>query len=982
MFNNKMVLANKDLFVSIFNTVGKNYNDFRQVVNNFDPPSLRPLAAWCLANNFPLPVIESVMSDINAYLKKSPQTLSDISVKKDRVVIHNQEFLSNPDDESLLLRFTEFIHSKFPIERQVINSNPSNIDMTPVLTGDGIKIYEVYNVNDARQAGNGTSWCIAYKGGENLWQNYRTADEATFFIVHDDNPPTPDQAKVAIDFNKREVSLTDLPNYTGQLLSNGMDWYKYSQYLESKNVNLNAKRINPEKNNEELILKNKPLSKKEKKLVSVKDLFQSSRNYYGLKPLSLEEINNFRKGKVVLNLPSHVQFLEYKLSLGTNLDLDHYHITGTNNSGSKAYFQLEVEKGTPVNFEKTESPDGNIVDSVSFEDEDAKTYTYQMIGLGHPLTDDAFLNLFDVPGGDQTLVQYINTGFVIPRFQENTLEKYPKYYKSYLRKLLQGGNYEHVLNYLKYDESELVYALSEENDKERLESAAQLLSQKDFTITDRYPQILLYAKPDHERYIFPENDELSRKVAYVSGLDPQHSESKNPEYALLYLLDKTALDKLTNDLKANKYNLLVISDFINKDIQSLTESRADRQLKSVYTYRSQPLPDYYPESEFVDALYYIKFKQEINNQILEISMLDEDYESTEEDYAKAVKGEVYASIFFNQEIFVNTNNFGLGYQNKTLFKFTDFESENEYTEYPLIDGALIYLDKVLTIFGQSKHDLLTGFLQSLGNFSDQTTDLLFSKYSKKEVFDKFSTLSIDAVRSHVRQFAKYFTCFEDFKALAALHKIQKAQVFDSYLYNITQEEINEHINDEDFIDFIIFTKPEILSDEMIDEYIIKNGLGNARKIIKNEKIKERAYQLWKERKLSPQDLGWNSSYIIKLTEEKNEGLISAEDVSKIIKDVTEHDAFINNDSLSPEQKKDFLEEFRANKIKNTPTELRTTEQSTEPTPEIPIEEKTEEDTTIAHAILMVKIARKLDQKKKYKLADSFTRILRTYHVQS
>ena len=98
--------------------------------------------------------------------------------------------------------------------------------------------------------------------------------------------------------------------------------------------------------------------------------------------------------------------------------------------------------------------------------------------------------------------------------------------------------------------------------------------------------------------------------------------------------------------------------------------------------------------------------------------------------------------------------------------------------------------------------------------------------------------------------------------------------------------------------------------------------------------------------------------------------------------MTEHDAFINNDSLSPEQKKDFLEEFRANKIKNTPTELRTTEQSTEPTPEIPIEEKTEEDTTIAHAILMVKIARKLDQKKKYKLADSFTRILRTYHVQS
>lgn len=972
MFNNRLILANKDLFISIFNTVGKNYNDFRQVVNNFDPPSLRPLAAWCLANNFLDTLTESIVSDVSAYLKKSPKILSDIVVKKDRVVILGEEFLSDPNDKTLVLRFSEFIHSKFPIERQVINSTPSNIDMTPVLTGDGIKIYEVYNVNDARQAGNGTSWCIAYKGGENLWQNYRTADEATFFIVHDDNPPTPDQAKVAIDFNKREVSLTDIPNWTSAFLSNGMDWDKYKNYLKSKNVNVNATRINPETNNEELILKNKPLSKKEKKLLSVKDLFQSSRNYYGLKPLSLEEINNFRKGKVVLNLPSHVQFLEYELSLGTNLDLDHYHITGTNNSGSKAYFQLEVEKGTPVNFEKTESPDGYIVDSVSFEDEDAKTYTYQMIGLGHPLTDDAFLNLFDVPGGDQTLVQYINTGFEIPRFQENTLEKYPKYYKSYLRKLLQGGNYEHVINYLKYDESELVYALSEENDKERLESAAQLLSQKDFTITDRYPQILLYAKPDHERYIFPENDELSRKVAYVSGLDPQHSESKNPEYALLYLLDKPALDKLTNDLKANKYNLLVISDFINKDIQSLTESRADRQLKSVYTYRSQPLPDYYPESEFVDALYYIKFKQEINNQILEINMLDADDRSTEEDYAKLVKGEVYASIFFNQEI-RNTNNFGISTDKKALFKFTDFESENEYTEHPLIEGALIYLDKVLSIFGQSKDDLLTGFLQSSGYFTDQTIDLLFSRYSKKEVFDKLSTLSINALRNEIWTFYKYFTCFNDFKSLAALYQIRQRRPFDSYLYNITQEEINEHINDQDFINFIMSEKPEILSDELIDNYIINNGLGTASKIILNQKILNRAYELWKERKLSPQDLGWNDNFIAKLGQERNQGLISDEDVKKIIGSSIDHDAIINNPSLTPEEKTKLLSEK---------SKLKTTEQPTEQIPPKNIPEENEEEPTIASLKTMVKIASKLDLKKKYKLADKITQKLRDYNVQS
>ena len=172
-------------------------------------------------------------------------------------------------------------------------------------------------------------------------------------------------------------------------------------------------------------------------------------------------------------------------------------------------------------------------------------------------------------------------------------------------------------------------------------------------------------------------------------------------------------------------------------------------------------------------------------------------------------------------------------------------------------------------------------------------------------------------------------------------------------------------------------KPEIFSDEIIDTYIINNGLSNAIKIIQNEKILNRAYELWKERKLSPQDLGWNDNFIAKLGQERNQGLISIEDVKRIMGSSIDHDAIINNPSLTPEEK---------TKLFSEKSELRTTEQSTEPTleptPEIPIEEKTEEDTTIAHAKLMVKIARKLDQKKKYKLADSFTRLLRTYHVQS
>jgi len=970
MFNNRLILANKDLFISIFNTVGKNYNDFRQVVNNFDPPSLRPLAAWCLANNFLDTLTESIVSDVSAYLKKSPKIISDIVVKKDRVVILGEEFLSDPNDKTLVLRFSEFIHSNFPIERQTVNLTSSSVDMTPILTGDGIKIYEVHNVNDARQAGDGTSWCIAYKGGENLWQNYRTADAATFFIVHDDNPPTPDQAKVAIDFNKTDVSLTDIPNSSGPQLSNGMNWDKYKNYLKSKNVNVDATRINPETNQEEIIFKNKPLSKKEIKLLSVRDLFQKNYVYYKKKPLSLETINNFRKGIVVIDLPSLEQYQEHKLSTGSKPDLDNYQITMTNDTGYKYYYSVEVEKDTPVNFGKN---DGNDVNQVSFLDEDAKTYTYQLIGLGQPLENPAFENMLSVPGGEKTIVQYINTGLKIPDTQEEKLKEYPKYYKSYVRKLLQVGNYEHVIENLEYDESELVNALNEENDKEKLKKLAHLLYERDNTIKERYPEIFLYDAIDSfEQYHLSDfDDELSKKVALVNGVEPPYK-SDNSEYALLYILDKPALEKLSNDLKAKKYNLLLISDFINKDIKSLAESIANRQIKDFYAYRSQSLPDYYPESEFIDALYYIKFKQEINNQILEINMLDEDWRSTEEDYAKLVKGEVYASIFFNQEIDENTYNFGIRAKKElALFKFTDFESENEYTEHPLIEGALIYLDKVLSISGQSKDDLLTGFLQSSGYFTDQTIDLLFSKYSKKEVFDKLSTLSINALRNGIWKFHNYFTCFNDFKSLAALYQIRQRQPFDYYLFNITQKEINEHINDQDFINFIMSEKPEILSDEIIDNYIINNGLGTASKIILNQKILNRAYELWKERKLSPQDLGWNDNFIAKLEQERNQGLISDEDVKRIVDSIQIHDSVINNSSLTPEQKTKLLSEK---------TQSTTTEQL--PSENTPEEPKQEDETVVASLNIIVKIARILDTKKKYILADKITQKLRDYNVQS
>jgi hypothetical protein len=61
-----------------------------------------------------------------------------------------------------------------------------------------------------------------------MWQHYRSNQASTFFVVYDDNPPTSNQKIVAIDFTKNNILLTDIPNNTGQQLSNGMDWEDYS----------------------------------------------------------------------------------------------------------------------------------------------------------------------------------------------------------------------------------------------------------------------------------------------------------------------------------------------------------------------------------------------------------------------------------------------------------------------------------------------------------------------------------------------------------------------------------------------------------------------------------------------------------------------------------------------------------------------------------------------------------------------------------
>jgi hypothetical protein len=163
----------------------------------------------------------------------------------------------------------------------------------------------------------------------------------------------------------------------------------------------------------------------------------------------------------------------------------------------------------------------------------------------------------------------------------------------------------------------------------------------------------------------------------------------------------------------------------------------------------------------------------------------------------------------------------------------------------------------------------------------------------------------------------------------------------------------------------------------LDLPTISITIGTASKIILNQKILNRAYELWKERKLSPQDLGWNDNFIAKLGQERNQGLISHEDVKRIMGSSIDHDAIINNPSLTPEEKTKLFSEKSKLKTIEQPKEQPTEQILPENTPE-----ENEEEPIIASLKTMVKIASKLDLKKKYKLADKITQKLRDYNVQS
>jgi hypothetical protein len=357
--------------------------NIRASVAPFDQ-NLQRFAAWLKIRN--IEPDEYVLS-IKRYTSR--RAITNFSVSASAVKINDEAF-DEELDENAALNLTEYIHANFPVIELAKSSdtNKETEDVPVVQNEDNsIRIFEVNDANDAiRLVGSDTSWCIGYRPPRNMWQSYRDGADSTFFVVFDNDPPTPEQRKVAIDFSSNDVMLTDIPNRTGKKLSNGMTWEQYQEYLMGKGIDLRTTRENPETGEEELILANKPRTEEE---ILQGNVFSTIKFKGGLK---LEDVKLWQSGKSIITSDAN-------------------NIRGFDpNTGARII------------------PEHEVIDNA-----DSRYYLSRYLGLGHPTNDEVISYLLDKVGGEDVLSKYLTTGIKIPDSQYNIIKSDRQLLVSYLR---------------------------------------------------------------------------------------------------------------------------------------------------------------------------------------------------------------------------------------------------------------------------------------------------------------------------------------------------------------------------------------------------------------------------------------------------------------------------------------------------------------------------------------------------------------------
>jgi hypothetical protein len=584
MFNNRIVIAQVELLKRIFLEQNKNYSGFTKILSEF-PGSYRALAAWLLARDLSEAETTDIINHLEPYIKKGKIKFSDLIVSSKAIKIKDSETFTETTS------FINFVHGTFPISNvRLDNKKNESTESAPVIIGQGIAIYDVNNANDARELAPDTSWCIAASGPNNMWKSYRISNASSFFIVYDDNPPTSNQRKVAIDFTKTGVELTDIPNKTGSHLTNGMDWSAYSKYLSSKGIDLNTTRKNSETGKEEKILQNKPLTGEEEFFYKYYSLFDQDKNKLtnetlqqwskGLINIQKELIiNKDEQGKISLEIPREswqskkdlpikydqiVSLIQNGIKYESNPEKRSINLTvpvgdlnyDINPDIRDFGFNLKYFKFSDSNDTKSIP---SKISEITLKNDNARTYLSQFVGQGYELPQDVFDYISEMPDAKDLLIQYTNTGLTLPDRQIQKIKKIPNLFKSYARKQLIGlsrnqNDNPAILNYLDPNDANtkiFVFKNLLPQDLVDLEDFSHYWFQKIPTEWLKIPQLAFMYSDIYKTTEY--TDEIAIKIALANGSHYYIKKYPTLENALIFLHNEDAINSFKDRAISDYY---------------------------------------------------------------------------------------------------------------------------------------------------------------------------------------------------------------------------------------------------------------------------------------------------------------------------------------------------------------------------------------------------------------------------------------------
>jgi len=920
MFNNRIVIAQKKLFIDMFSAVGKNYDDYQEIINKYNSV-FKPIAVWMLVRDAEEFEIDDIVGHLAQYINRKKLNPGNIKVSKSNIVINDQ---SIPNKTELI----NFVHANFPIaKKQEDNVQQSETDRTPVLTGDGIRVFKVEKAQDSKQLASDTSWCIAYAGSNNMWQSYRSNQAATFYIVWDENPPSPNQRKVALQYNNNNVQITDIPNRTGSNLSDeisfqyegqtitGRDIPTYLTYLKSKGVNIDATTTNPETGEEEKVLKNKPITPEEKLETGLYRNLSSN-----LDKISVDHIKSWSTGKFVLRSTLKFGFIKdngdntYSLSSGGYLDrpivIPEEMIAEKSHLG-KSEGMLPSEGAS------------HLLESITIQSESVKTYLSKFIGMGWILPNDIFEYLFDIPGGKDYLVQYVNTGLELPKDQRDKLQTDKQLFNSYVKQQLtaweMGHNDGEILKYL--DPNNL-------SDKEKvLKSFVKTKNIRNIPQNwkENVPQIGLSVANVGDDLNF--NDPLAEKLAIAKGMFKVYQRNPTLENTRIYLHTPEAIEPLIAIAETNGYNAKILNS------PSSFNSFAGRF--SLIPDEFKNLPEFYPITKIAEATYGKKY-----DFIEKYRNIDES-ELTPDDFEKGIAfsltnnagpkynpmgiSEKFWNYYYdNYEKYFSGRFNRIGIEVREVPDDVDIDDEDyDEEDYPTYDEPTAqkrFIDDTLQEIPRSlllDPDIREKYLK---RFSPKDLVVKLLESPRLEKYNNLATEYISSIQDVPSSIA-FYLAIEQNSITEKLLKISGIEEFNNYMKrNRSQLDIRDYAR---FLNFYPF-----IGDQITDQILLQEWM-------------------------------------------KLQYLNSTEKLDVFNNLVNARPEFLRNHLQELNLPSARLEDLRKKNIIGT-------EQITQPTLEVKepkqIPEEDDEDV-LASVKSMLKIAQKLDFKKEYRLADKLTYIL-------